>query len=107
MARQHPDDVQKEVEELEDEVYGDQTVSGTNPAPTSDDDTKENLEDVIGNEPDQAFNIGDEINSDEHAIQDLPINDYQEEEQDEEEEVVEEEAEVVDPMERVSDEDVE
>jgi len=108
MARQHPDDVQKEVDELEDEVYGDETVSGTNPKPGSDDDTKKNLEEVIGNEPAPGFNIGDEINEDEAAIADKPINDYADEETEEDEEpeevgvIVEE----PDPMEELTDKDM-
>lgn len=78
MARQRPDDVQKEIEELEDENYGDETVSGTNPRPDADDDVEDFMEDVVGEDfdEDKPFNMGDEVNEDEIEIRDDEINDY-------------------------------
>jgi hypothetical protein len=82
MARQHPDDVQKEVDEIEDEVYGESTVSGSAPDPEKvlRDDTAGMVEDVVGNDPDgsgeKGFNLGEEVNKDEHDIQDKPVDDY-------------------------------
>lgn len=71
MARQKPQDVAEELQKLDDQVYGESTVSGSAPALESDDDVLKNLEDVIGEEPDQnpwGFNIGDASNEDAQAI---------------------------------------
>ena len=82
MARQHPDDIQKEVDEQEDEFYGEGTVSGSAPDPEKvlSDDTAGMVKNVVGNDPDDegesGFNLGDEVNDDEHAIEDKPIDDY-------------------------------
>lgn len=40
--------IKEELEKEEKEFYGDETVSGSDPAPDSDDDTVQNLADVIG-----------------------------------------------------------
>ena len=67
MARQKPKDIEKELKKQDDEVYGEETVSGSSPRPASDDDTTDNLKDVIGNEPknDKPFTIAEEIEADE------------------------------------------
>jgi hypothetical protein len=82
MVRQHPDDIQKEVDEQEDEFYGEGTVSGSAPDPEKvlRDDTAGMVENVVGNDPDDegedGFNLGTEVNDDEQAIEDKPIDDY-------------------------------
>ena len=48
MVRIKPEDVQKELDDLQKEVYGENTVSGSAPDPDSDDDTEQNLADVTG-----------------------------------------------------------
>jgi len=43
-----PEEIEEELKKLEDEVYGDHTVSGSNPDVESDDDTQETVDDVGG-----------------------------------------------------------
>ena len=52
MARQRPDEVAKEVDQLEDEVYGDALSSAPDPDKVAKDLGKD-LADVIGNEPEE------------------------------------------------------
>ena len=69
------DDVKKELKKLEDENYGESTVSGSAPDPESDDSVEDMLEEVMGEDAsaqvsdpqDDGFNIADEINDDEQA----------------------------------------
>lgn len=78
-----PDELKKKLEEQED-FYGDDdesSISGSAPDPekVTARDTEGNLEDVIGNEPDEdedGFHLADEVMEDERDIQDKPINDY-------------------------------
>lgn len=113
MARQSPDDVQKEIEELEDENYGDETISGTNPRPDADDDVEDFMEDVVGEDFDEEddLDIADEIEDDEENIRDEEINDYQPDDDDDVEpeselEKIEKKEDLVtdDPMNQVADE---
>ncbi|OGM28480.1 hypothetical protein A2801_00900 [Candidatus Woesebacteria bacterium RIFCSPHIGHO2_01_FULL_41_10] len=88
MARQRPDEVAKEVDQLEDEVYGDALSSAPDPDKVAKDLGKD-LADVIGNEPEEdeeGFSIADEVRGDEFTRRSTPINDYTEEEQEEEDE---------------------
>lgn len=88
MARQRPDDVQKEIEELEDENYGDETVSGTNPRPDADDDVEDFVKDTVGSDFDDEddLDIAEEVKEDEEDIRSDEINDYMPEEDDEKDE---------------------
>jgi hypothetical protein len=50
MVKQKAEDVKKEIEQQEKEVYGDTTISGSAPDPSSDDDVEEVVEDAMGEE---------------------------------------------------------
>lgn len=77
MARQSPDDIQKEVEEQEEEVYGTGTAGSSDPDPdiVTRDDSEEKLEDAVGNEIDNTkpFSLADEVEKDEKARRSKPI----------------------------------
>ncbi|GEM_PF-1616766 len=88
MVRPSASDLDDQLKKQELDSDGSEAASGSNPVSgedsTADVDTM--VADVIGNEPDEeedGFNIGEEINKDEHDIRDKEINDYTEE-QDEE-----------------------
>ena len=68
MTLQDPKKIQEELDQEDNEFYGDETASGTNPAPGSDTDTSETLKDVIGESPKHNENIGEEINKDEKDL---------------------------------------
>ncbi len=80
------DKIKEELKKQEAEFYGDETVSGTNPDPESDDSVAEMMEDVMGEDAsasvsdpqDDGFNIADEIEDDEEDLSDNPINGYHE-----------------------------
>jgi len=115
MARQRPEDVIKEVNQQEDDNYGDETISGTNPRPDSDDDLEKVMDDVVGSDFDEEkpLDIADEIEDDEEEIQKGEINDYQSEEDPENEEPEgeleriekKEDVSTDDPMDDLSDDD--
>lgn len=48
MVKQKAKDVKKEVEEVQDEIYGEETISGSSPSPESDDDVGEIMEKTMG-----------------------------------------------------------
>jgi len=62
MTKQNAKRIDEQLKRDEDEYSGEGTVSGSSPDPESDDNTSDNLAQVIGNQPKQKFNIGDEIN---------------------------------------------
>lgn len=66
MARQKPEEIKKELQKQEDEVYGDETWGGSNPRPSSDDDVEEELKEVTGDEPieGEPYSISDAVNED-------------------------------------------
>ncbi len=75
------DDIQKqhdvlipEKDERTQEEIGEESALGSSPVPTSDDDTGEVLEGVIGNEPEpgKPFTIAKEVEKDEKARRDVP-----------------------------------
>ena len=116
MARQNPNDIKKELEQLEDENYGDETISGTNPRPDADDDIDANMIDAVGSDfdEDKPLNLADEIEDDEDEIQGGEINNYEDDEEDEittepKDELLKiekkEGLESEDPMDQVSDDD--
>ncbi len=55
--------IAKQLQNQEDQVYGDETVSGTNPRPDSDDDVEAMMENVTGNDP-TAINANGTPNDD-------------------------------------------
>ena len=65
------DDIKKELKRQEDEVYGENTISGSSPDPDSDDDVMTNLEDAVGAgiNPGDEFHLADEVMNDESARQ--------------------------------------
>lgn len=69
MVRQSARDVRDEVKKQEDEFYGDSTISGTAPDPSSDDDVDEVVEEVTGEKPEEFEPVGiaEEIDKDEKA----------------------------------------
>jgi len=89
MTRQKPRDIEKEFQKQDDAFYGDETVSGSSPRPTSDDDTVDNLKDVTGNKPDDSkpFTIAGEVEADELDRRSKPTDDSEEEQEAEEEDL--------------------
>lgn len=70
MNQDDSDDIKAQVKKQNDEVYGEETVSGSSPDPDSDSDTAANLSDAIGNEPDKndkGFELAKEVHDDELA----------------------------------------
>lgn len=65
MPRPKPSQIDEEVKKQNEEVYGEETVGGSQQGLEVDDDTEETLEKVIGNKPEGT--IGEEINKDEKA----------------------------------------
>jgi hypothetical protein len=59
------DDIKKELQREEDEVYGDETISGSSPRPSSDDDVEQGMENVTGQEPARDETIADAVNEEE------------------------------------------
>jgi hypothetical protein len=82
MVKQKADDVKKEVEEQEDEFYGDATISGTAPDPSSDDDVDEVVKEVTGEKPEQFEPVGiaEEVDEDEKALHTKPEGEEESEE---------------------------
>jgi hypothetical protein len=72
MTKPKPEEIKKELDKEEKDFYGDTTISGQNPDPESDDDTKQALVDVLGNNPRHDENIGNEINKDEMGVVENP-----------------------------------
>ncbi len=76
MARMKVKDIQKEVNREEDEFYGEETISGSSPKPSSDDDAESALAGAIG--PDahdvvknhKPFDIDEEVDKDEEVSDD-------------------------------------
>jgi hypothetical protein len=62
MPKQKIDDVKKEIEKEKDDVYGDESVGGSQMGLDKDDDTTEMVEDVTGNKPTEGkpYSIADE-----------------------------------------------
>ena len=115
MTRQKPDDVLKEVNKQEDDNYGDESISGSNPVTGEGQDVDDMMKDVVGDDfdEDKPLDIADEVNDDEEAIREDEIDDYKEEPEivnpvpeDELEKVERKEGLATeDPMDKVSDED--
>ncbi len=72
------DDIKKQLKQQADDNYGEATVSGSAPDPDSDDNTRENLEEVVGGNinPADEFHLADEVMKDEESR--LPGNSYPE-----------------------------
>ena len=86
MVRPKPEEIQKELDDLQKDVYGENTVSGTAPDPESDDDVEQNLTDVTGEssgdiEDEQSHNIGRTVNKAEIDIREKEIDDYEEDDE--------------------------
>lgn len=85
MGVSNKDDIKKQLKQQNDQVYGDETVSGTMPDPESDDDIAESVEDVMGADAEKdikehkPFNIGEEVNEDEEDAAGWSIDDDEEE----------------------------
>lgn len=119
MTKQNPDDVKRELEEQDDEFYGDETVSGSNPEPDSDDSVEEMMSDVVGEDFDetQEVDIAEEVGEDEEDIREKPIENYRAEgEMPDKSEAIpdsglekaqKKEAATMDPMPNLSDDDLE
>lgn len=88
MARQRPDEVARELDQQEDEMYGDSLSSAPDPDKVAK-DTESDLADVIGNDPDisDGFSIADEIDEDEGHRGDTSLGDNEEEEEEIEEDL--------------------
>lgn len=71
MTKPDPDDVKRQIQKQDDDVYGDETVSGSSPRPGSDADTEKNLEDYVGSDVnegvDEPINTAKEVHDDERA----------------------------------------
>jgi len=71
MVRVKPQDVEEEVQKQEDEFYGDETASGSNPRPTSDDDVTSVYDDAVGyeeqEEEPEEVGIAGQVEEDEEA----------------------------------------
>ncbi len=118
MARQKPDDVIKELKNQDDENYGDETISGTNPVSGEAPDVDDMMDDVVGEDHDEEeeLDIAEEIEGDEEEIKSGEINDYQDDEDEASEETVpqdnlveiekEENLTQTDPMDSLTDEDL-
>lgn len=80
MVKQKAKDVKKEVEEQEKRNYGDETISGSSPDPSSDDDVDEVVEEITGEEPGmfEPVGIAEEIDKDEKALHTKPEEDDEE-----------------------------
>lgn len=68
MTHQDPKKTDDQVIQQDNQFYGDQTISGQNPDPASDDNAADALEEVLGNTPEKP--IGEEINQDEEELVD-------------------------------------
>lgn len=95
MARR--DDIKSQIKKQQNEVYGEETQSGSAPAPESDDNTLTNLRDVVGDDinPGDEFFLADEVMGDEKSRLAGRFDTSEEEEEDDEE--VEEDE--IDPLE--------
>jgi hypothetical protein len=71
MAKTQTEEIKKQIEKQNEEVYGDESVSGSSPDPevVQEETTSEMVKDVIGNRPKKDFNLGEEINKDEEDLQ--------------------------------------
>lgn len=76
MAKQNPDDIRRELEEQDDEFYGDETVSGSNPDPDSDDSVSEMMTDTVGDDFDETedLDIAEEVKEDEEDLREKLID---------------------------------
>jgi hypothetical protein len=89
MAKPRPDEVQKELEEQDDDVYGTGYTDGD---PDKFADTEEMVKDVTGNDPDperDGFEIEEEVEDDEKSIRDDEPEDKAQDEIDEIESAIE------------------
>lgn len=72
MVKTKSDEIKDQIKKQDEEVYGDESISGSNPDPEAiqEETTRELVEDYTGNKPRQrkSFNIGDEVNKDEKAL---------------------------------------
>jgi hypothetical protein len=87
--------VKQQIQQQNDDVYGDETYAGSSPRPDADDDIEmvigntmgeDAVEDIAGHKP---FNVADEIEGDEDAILSDPPGDtsgYSEDDSDEDDE---------------------
>ncbi len=66
MAKQKIDEVKKEIEEQKDEFYGEEAVGGSEMGLETDDDTKEMIEEVTGDEPEEEkpYSIAEDLQGD-------------------------------------------
>ncbi|HEX6977438.1 MAG TPA: hypothetical protein VF185_03775 [Patescibacteria group bacterium] len=74
MPKLKPEEIDEKVKEQNDEVYGEETVGGSQQGLESDDDTEKAVADVTGNQPkeNEEFNIAEEIDKDEKDIAGIP-----------------------------------
>lgn len=64
----------EELQQLEDQVYGDEMPGGTNTRPDTDDDVEQMMQNVTGNDP-SATNADGSVNDD-HIAQEMDKDDY-------------------------------
>ena len=74
MVKPSRDDIKKQIEEEDKRVYGETTISGSMPDPESDDDIKDAVKDITGEEPKDGvpFSIAEEVKKDEAARRTKP-----------------------------------
>lgn len=60
------DDIKKQLKKQNNEVYGESTVSGSAPDPSSDDDVEQAVKDTFGSNinPADVFHLADEVQKD-------------------------------------------
>lgn len=59
------DDIKEELRKEEDEVYGDETISGSSPRPDTDDDVDKPMTDLTGKKVERSDTIAEDINEEE------------------------------------------
>ena len=74
MVKPKASDLKKQIKKQDEEVYGEETMSGSSPDPESDDDVAETLEKTVGTDLKRGdeFNLEKEVERDEKARRTKP-----------------------------------
>ncbi|MCH7641381.1 hypothetical protein IID22_04245 [Patescibacteria group bacterium] len=74
MVKPKASELKKQIKKQDEEVYGEETMSGSSPDPASDDDVAETLEKTVGTDlkSGDEFNLGEEVERDERARRTKP-----------------------------------
>lgn len=67
-AKPKPEEIEELVQKTNEEVYGEESISGSMSKPDSDDNAEKPLEEYIGNEPSEELNVAQEIEKDEEGL---------------------------------------